>query len=632
MDRNSILGLVIIGGILIIFTVWNSPNKKEMAETQRKADSIAFVQLKERETRLAETTAKSLGQSSKNVGDSVKSVKEKQIELKNNFGSFSEAVEGKNEFYTIENDLVKITISRKGGRPYSAELKKYKTYDKKSLILFNGDSTVFGMNFFSQNRTISTNNLYFQPQSNENQIIVDEKDTAKTFALRLSAGKGQYIEYVYKLKPKSYMVDLNINLVKMDSIISRNSSTIDLNWKVVVPCLEKVKTTENGYTSVYYKFNQDEVDKFEISAKENAEKSQNLRNRIKWVAYKQQFFSSVLIAGNFFENATIKSTNILDSTRYLKTFDSEIGLPYNRNSDQSLALSFYFGPNHYQTLKKYKLDMEELVSLGSWIIKWINRFLIIPVFNFLNIYIASYGLIIFLLTIFIKLIFFPLTYRSYVSMAKMRVLKPQIDEINAKIPADKAMERQQEVMKLYKKVGVNPLGGCLPLLLQMPILIAMFRFFPTSIELRQQGFLWATDLSSYDSIFSWTTYIPLVTPYFGNHISMFNLLMTGTTIITIRMNNQATASSQQFPGMQFMTYLMPVMFMFILNNFSSGLTYYYFLANVITIIQNEVFKRSIDEEKLLLQLNENKKKTVKKSKFQEKLEEAAKRRGIQTKR
>ncbi len=344
MDRNSILGLVMIGAILIIFTLWNSPNKKQMAESQRKADSVAFLQLKENEAKLAESRAKTLAPAYKNTGDSLKSAKEKQTEIKNNFGAFSETVEGKNEFYTIENELVKITISSKGGRPYSAELKKYKTYDQQPLILFNGDSTVFGMNFFSQNRIISTNNLYFQPQGSENKITVNESDTAKTLAMRLNAGKGQYIEYVYKLKPKSYMVDLNINLVKMDSIISQNSTTIDLNWKVVVPCLEKVKTTENGYTSVYYKFNQDEVDKFEISAKENVEKSQNLRNRIKWVAYKQQFFSSVLIAGNFFENATIKSTNILDSTRYLKTFDSEIGLPYNRNANQSVALSFYFLP------------------------------------------------------------------------------------------------------------------------------------------------------------------------------------------------------------------------------------------------------------------------------------------------
>ena len=279
MDRNSILGLVMIGAILIIFTLWNSPNKKEMAEAQRKADSIALVQFRENEARQAEIKSKSLTQSFKNAGDSIKSVKEKQVEIKNNFGSFSEAVEGKNEFYTIENELVKITISSKGGRPYSAELKKYKTYDQKSLILFNGDSTVFGMNFFAQNRTISTNNLYFQPQDKETQIKVGENDTAKTIAMRLMAGNGQYIEYIYKLKPKSYMVDLKINLVKMDSIISQNSSTIDLNWKVVVPCLEKEKTGENSYTSVNYKFSQDEVEKFEIGAKENVEKSLNLRNR-----------------------------------------------------------------------------------------------------------------------------------------------------------------------------------------------------------------------------------------------------------------------------------------------------------------------------------------------------------------
>ncbi len=623
MDRNTVIGIVLIGAIFFIFTIWNRPNKEQLAQAQHKADSIAMVQYKE-QLELAKAKKANESQSASPVTNEISKAKY----LKDNFGAFASAAQGKQEFYTIENNFLKIVVSSKGGRPYLVQLKKYKTFNQKPLILFDGDSTVFGFNFYTQNnRTIATNDLYFSQVGKDSSMIVSDKDTAKSFSVRTYAGTNRYIEYTYILRPNAYKVDFKVNLVNMDSIISSNASTIDLNWQIYARSQEREKTSENTYTSIYYKFNKEDVEKFEISPKETSEKSQNVRNKTKWIAYKQQFFSTVLIASNSFENATLVSKNITDSSQYLKVFKSEIGIPYQNSSSQQIDMAFYFGPNHYQTLKKMNLDLEELVTLGSWIVKWINRFLIIPVFNFLNQFIFNYGIIILILTLFIKLILFPLTYRSYLSMAKMRVLKPQIDEINAKIPADKAMERQQATMQLYKKVGVNPLGGCLPLILQFPILIAMFRFFPSSIELRQQGFLWATDLSTYDSIYSWTTNIPIITTYFGNHISLFNVLMTVTTILTFRMNNQANASSQQFPGMQAMNYIMPVIFMFVLNNFSSGLTYYYFLANLITIIQNEIFKRSIDEEKLLHQLNENKKKVVKKSKFQSTLEEAAKRRG-----
>jgi len=633
MDRNTIFGLILIGVILVIFTLWNSPNQKQLEEARRKADSIALVQqLQQQENiKLQQQNKVQVIEPAIKIS-SLKSAKEHKDHLIESYGAFASAAEGKKEFYTIENDLVKIILSNKGGRPFKVELKKYKTFDKKPLILINGDSTIFGLNFYSQNnRPVNTNDLFFQPTGKDTSLFVYEKDTAGIFLLRLNAGNGRYIEYEYKLRPKSYMIDFHINMMGMDSVISKNTSSLDLNWKMYIPCQEMVKSSENGYTSIYYKYFQDEVEKISPTSRDSVQ-IENARNRLKWIAYKQQFFSSVLIAGNYFENATLKSTHISDSSRFLKILNSEISIPYENKPDQTIAFSFYFGPNHYQTLKKYNLDLEELVTLGSWIVKWINRFLIIPVFNFLNIFISSYGLIIFLLTIFIKLILFPLTYKSYLSMAKMRVLKPQIDEINAKIPKEKAMERQQATMSLYKRVGVNPLGGCLPMLLQFPILYAMFRFFPSSIELRQQGFLWAKDLSSYDSIYSWSTNIPIITSMFGNHISLFNLLMTVTTIITIRTNNQANASGQQMPGMKAMTYMMPVMFMFFLNNFSAGLTYYYFLANLITIVQNEIFKRSIDEEKILHQLNENKKKPVQKSKFQARLEEAAKKRGYPMKK
>ncbi len=627
MDKNTVYGLLLIGVIVVVFSIWTSPDKKQMEEEMRQADSFAMVKQKKLEEKMTEQN-KAQSALPVSLADSLK-IKSKHLkDLKEKYGAYANTVEGKKEFYTIENNLIKITFLNKGGRPYSVELKKYKTFDKKPLILFDGDSTIFGLNFSSQaTRIISTNDLYFQLKGKENHIFISEKDTAKSLILRLNLGINRYIEYIYKLNPESYMMNFDIHMVNLDSIIPQNSSTIDLKWKFFMLCQEKIKSTESNYTNIDYKFYQADIEKFDISAKKSCD-SINI-GRLSWLAYKQQFFSSVLITNQYFENATLKISNIPDSARILKIFDSDIGIPYESKINQTMGFRVYFGPNKYSILKNYGQNLEELVSMGSWrIIKWINRWFIIPIFNFLNNYTSNYGLIILLLTIIIKILLYPLSFKSYLSMAKMRVLKPQIDEINERIPKEKAVERQQATMALYKKAGVNPMGGCFPMLLQMPILIAMFRFFPTSIELRQQGFLWAHDLSSYDAVITWSNSIPI----FGDHISLFNLLMTITTIITIRMSNQAGASAQQMPGMQYMSYLMPLMFFFVLNNFSSGLTYYYFLVNLITIAQNEIFKRSIDEAKILHQLNENKKKPVKKSKFQEKLEEAAKRRGYNTKR
>ena len=311
----------------------------------------------------------------------------------------------------------------------------------------------------------------------------------------------------------------------------------------------------------------------------------------------------------------------------MKNFRAEIGLPLDDPSNTSIPMQFYLGPNHYNTLKQFEdLELQSLVDVGGFLSKIINRYVIIPIFNFLNNYISNYGIIILILTLIIKVALFPLTYRSYLSQAKMRVLKPQIDAINEKIPKEKAMERQQATMSLYRKAGVNPMGGCLPMLLQMPILIAMFRFFPASIELRQEGFLWADDLSTYDAIIEWSGNIPLITRFFGNHLSLFTLLMTISTMISMRMSNTTTTSTQM-PGMKGMMYVMPVMFMFILNSFSAGLTYYYLLANLITIGQNAISKKSIDEKALLKKLEAKKAKPKKKSSFQKRLEDVAKQKG-----
>ncbi|PLX11297.1 MAG: membrane protein insertase YidC, partial [Marinilabiliales bacterium] len=344
------------------------------------------------------------------------------------------------------------------------------------------------------------------------------------------------------------------------------------------------------------------------------------------VSYQHQFFSSILVADNFLANGIIEYKSFEEGDKYLKYFESTIGLPFEFTSESSVPLSFYFGPNHFNTLKQYELGFEKIIPLGKSIFGWINRFVIIPAFNFLDNFITNYGLIILILTILIKLVLFPLTYKSYLSTAKMRVLKPEIDEISKKFPKkEDAMKKQQATMAMYKKVGVNPMGGCIPMAIQFPILIAMFRFFPASFELRQKAFLWADDLSSFDSIID----LPFTIPQYGDHVSLFTILMAIALIFSSKLNTgQMNDANQQMPGMKFMmTYMMPVMLLFIFNSYSSGLSYYYFLSNVITLGQTLFIRRFVDDEALLKKLHDNKKKPVKKSKWQERLEAAAKQKG-----
>ena len=407
----------------------------------------------------------------------------------------------------------------------------------------------------------------------------------------------------------------------MNKYIAANQSYLNFNLSYDVPRQERISQFgEDGYTNITYKFNGDEVDN--LSKTKSAE--ENLSTPLKWISFKQLFFNTTIIANESFANARIEQTKFEENPNYLANFKADISLPYKGEENQTVGMQFFFGPNHYQTLKQYDIELESNVYLGYPVVKEVNRFIIIPIFNFLRNYIDNFGLIILLLTIFIKTVLFPFTYKSYMSQAKMRVLKPEVDELSAKFGPDKMMEKQQATMALYKKAGVNPMGGCLPMLLQFPILIAMFFFFPTSIELRQESFLWATDLSTYDSILD----LPFKIPFYGAHVSLFCLLMTITTIISTHMN-QASMNSQAMPGMKTMMYLMPVMFLFILNSYSSGLSYYYFLANVITIGQTYLIRYFVDEDKIHLQLQANKKKPVQKSNFQKRLEEMAKQKGVQ---
>lgn len=626
MDRNSITGIVLIAVILIIFSVLNRPSQEEIDSARRRQDSLEIVRQQQPEQEAPQVMQE-------DPAEEIIPKEADTAEIMNGFqdlyGVFAPAATGKDEVYTIENENIKLEISARGGRPWSVQLKEYQTWDSLPLKLFEGDGNSFGLNFFAQNRSIATNELYFQPFSGE---TVSPGEEGSTLAMRLYAGEERYIEYIYSLAPGSFMVDFSINLVGMDQLFGAGASFVDLRWEADVPGQERGSKNENNYSSIHYKFLTDDVDK--LSERSDSDREE-LRTRLKWIAFKQQFFSSVIIAEDHFSSAIVQQERIEEGI-YIRNYVADIRLPLENSSTETIPMRFYFGPNHYNTLRtysqqyeagsEYDLELEKLIPLGWGIFGWVNRFLVIPVFNFLENYISNYGIIILLLTIFIKILLFPLTYKSYISTSKMRVLKPQIDEINEKIPKDKAMERQQATMALYKRAGVNPMGGCLPMLIQLPILIALFRFFPTSFELRQESFLWATDLSTYDSIFD----LPFTIPFYGDHVSLFTLLMTISTIIYTKMNSQMTAGSSQMPGMQTMMYMMPVMFLFIFNDFASALSYYYFLTNMITFGQQAIIKRFVDDEELLRRLNEHKKKPVSKSNFQKRLEDMAKKRGVQT--
>jgi YidC/Oxa1 family membrane protein insertase len=645
MDRNTITGLILIFLIFIGFSIYNNnrlnrayENAVQTAESymvkgdleQARTEYLNALRYKPNEPaalqKVSELNAQlGIGKPTPADTTAIQGPANKQAAAKEpldstKFGAFYRAVKGEDGFITLENNLLELKISLKGGRPYSARLKDYRTYDSLPLVLFSGDSTIFGLNFFTaDNRAIQTNNLYFTPTQPGTSYLVTSEPQSVT--LRLNAGENNYIEYKYTLAPDKYMVDFDVTFKSMDKIIAANQNSLTFDWKMFIPQQEKNRQNEENYSTIKYKFYQDDVDGLKMRS--SKDEKLDITTKLSWVAFQDQFYSSVLITNDFFLNGSVSSTRTPGSEKYLRYYTAELGVPFNATSPTPIPMKMYFGPNHINTLRKEGLDLEQLVFLGKNIISWINRFIIIPIFNWLDNYIGSYGIIILILTIIIKVILFPLTFKSFQSQAKMSVLKPMVEEINKRYPKrEDAMKKQQATMDLYKRAGVNPMGGCLPMLLQMPILFAMFRFFPVSIELRQEHFLWATDLSTYDSILT----LPFKIPLYGDHVSLFTLLMTASTLLTMKMQGTSPGSDQ--PGMKMMMYMMPVMFMLILNNFSAGLTYYYFLTNMISWGQNVISKKFIDEKKVLATLEENRKKPLKKSRWQMRLEEAAKQRGM----
>ena len=622
MDKRSIIGLVLIFVLMMGYTLWNRPSEKQLQAERHKQDSITAIQAKT--AALTKTEQKETI-----VSDSVKkdSLVQKSIS-----GAFAKSSRGENKVYTLENDVIKLQIDTKGGRIGQADLKKYLTYDKLPVTLFTRDSSEFNINLPSGSQMVNTSDLYFEPfwynqtEKGQSNLVVSGKDSLK-FGMRVYAvgadsvvNKSSYIEYLYVLTGNEYMIGLKINFVGMKGVLADNVNYLNLDWKSRLRQSEKSLSTEQDNSTIYYKYYQTpDVDYFN----ERKDKKETIKTKLSWISFKQQFFCTTLITKDYFINADLastKSTTLQTPGRSLKHMEAAIAIPYE---GKSIDMKMYLGPTKYKEFRKYKLELEKQIPLGwsFFLLAWINRYAVIPVFDWLSGFNLNYGIIILLLTIGLKFVLFPIAYKTYMSSAKMRILKPEIDEIGLKFPKkEDAMKKQQATMGLYKKAGVNPMAGCLPMLLQLPILIAFFRFFPASIELRQQSFLWATDLSSYDSIYN----LPFTIPFYGDHVSLFCLLMTVSTIFYTKLNNDMMAQSNQMPGMKTMMYLMPIMFLGFFNNYSSGLSYYYLLANLITFAQMWGFRKFIDEDKLHMRIKENQKKPVVKSAFQKRLEDMSK--------
>lgn len=622
MDKKSLLGLGLIAAILITWLALNGPSKEQLAKNQHIKDSVELA-TKTEQAKLAATKETMVpvkpvqADTNSVVNDSLlKSAVNAQ------YKDFAVSVGGTPKTVVLENEKIKVYISNRGGKIEKVELKEYKRYGKtEPLILFDKDSTLQYLQFDAYtNMKFVTDSFYFA--ANTPEVATNPNGTKSVSLKLLTAKPGSYIEYVYSLKADEYMLDYDINFVGMQSIIPAKTNRVTLHWSQAMPAQEKHISKEREVATVYFDETKGGVDY--INARKSEEKVFT-ESDIKWVSFKQHFFNSTLIAKKdefLKEGSFVKTYENPKSKEIVKTITSELSIPYKHNGSENFAMQFYFGPNQYKTLKNLDHDMQKLVPTGWSVFSYINKWMVIPLFNGLSS--LNSGLIILILTLILKTILFPIAYKTYMSGAKMRVLKPEIDEINAKYEKDPdPMKKQQETMSLYRRAGANPLSGCLPMLLQFPILIALFAFIPASIELRQKGFLWTDDLSTYDSIYNFGFEVW----GYGDHVSLFAILMFVSTIIYTWMNSALLQPQQtQMPGMKYMMYLMPVIFLAVMNSYSAGLSWYYFLANVITFLQTWLMRKFIDDGKIREQLLANMKKPEKKSTFQAKLEEMSKQR------
>lgn len=516
-------------------------------------------------------------------------------------GPFGTAITGTESSTVLENENLLITLSNKGGKISSVEIKGQKTFAGKPLVLFSGNQNKFGLSLNAAGKVINTNDLYFTPTK-----------TGNTVTMRANYGANAYVEYVYDLKALSNKVAININLVGLQQVIAGNN--VGLNWQTTLLQQEKSIESEHRYSAPYYKYLDGDVNHLSVSKDEKEELS---KGKIQWFSFKQHFFSASLIAKQAFEKGSLE-VKIPTAPGQVKFYDANMQLPYAHTANQVYEMEFYFGTNKFSALKAQGYDLEQQVDMGYWPLKYINRFIVLPVFNFLNSFGWNYGLIILVLTILLKVALSPLTYKSYLSMAKMRVLKPEMDEIKAKVGEDNPTLVQQEYLKLYKKAGVNPLGGCLPMVLQLPLVMAFFFFFPNLFELRGESFLWMKDLSTYDEFIRFGVKLPFI----GDHLSLMCVLMTVSTLIMTYFNNQVSGATGQ---MKYIGYIMPIIFLGVLNSYPAGLNYYYFLANLMTFGQQFLIRKMVDDDKIHALIQQNKARPAdekkKKSKFQQRLDD-----------
>lgn len=587
MDRNNIIGLVLIFAIFAGSFYLMKPSDAEIQQEQQLQDSLKNVREGKVVHNILDTT--------------VTTTKVDSADLTKPFGA---AKVGQEQFVTLENDLLKIELTSKGGKVKSVLLKGLKNFDGTPLYLLEDNNNNFGFVFNAKGENINTNDLHFTvSQLNSNGAT-----------LRLNYSNDQYLEYNYTLPETGYNLGLQVNAVGIQNLIDVKQKSIVLDWQAILTEKDQNIKSEREKSTIYYRTNEGDVD--HLSENGSAEEIIET-NTLEWIAFKQHFFSAILSSSQALSNANLTTVSSASGT-IIKTYKATSDLAFNTQSNNNYDFNFFFGPNQYKVLKAEGQAYDKIINMGWGPMGWINKFLTIPLFDFLDGFHLNYGIIILILTLLLKGLMFPLTRKSYISMAKMRVLKPQLDEIKEKIGDDNPMLLQQEQMKLYKQVGVNPIGGCLPMLLQMPFTLAFFFFFPNLYELRGQSFLWMKDLSTYDAFITFS-------PIFGiNHISLMCVLMTLVTLLTTWYNNSTSgATSGVGSQMKYIGYIMPLLFFFMLNSFPAGLNYYYFLGAVFTLLTQFIIRQSIDDNKILAQLEENKKnpKVQKKSSFQSRLEE-----------
>lgn len=611
MNKNTIIGFILIGITLFGFTWYQSKEYEKQVAYQAQVDSIA------RAERAAQYIADSIAGRlpvADTLAGGARPVYEAPVAIYKD--SLLEAAHsGQESIYTIANDKIEVAFTTKGAQPYSVKVQNYRTYDSTDLYLFKPGNSEMGIGIYT-GENINTKDFVFQ---------LTEK-TDSSIVMRLPFRNGGYIQQKYTLRPGTFVVSNELSFIGMEGVIPRNVSYYDFDWDVTIPRMEKGYKNEVQYSKVDYYFGGDKKPE-EIGRGRNADK--RIENRVEWFAFQQQFFSAIMRPVNQFASGELAINFVEedDPSHNLMDCAAKMRGDFKVSNNVVINNEFYFGPNHYKTLKSYGQKYEKIIPLGGWMVGWFTKWVIIPLFDFLHKFISNFGIIILLMTLFIKIVVLPFAYKSYSSSAKMQALKPEMDKLNAKYPKQEdALKKQQATMDLYKRAGVNPMGGCLPMLLQLPILWAMFRFFPASIELRQQSFLWADDLSAYDTIplLDFGTRIPLL----GDHISLFALLMAVSMFFYSKITTQGQMSSNDpnTASMRFMSvWMMPIMMFFICNSLSSGLTYYYLLSNLITMIETWIIKKFfVRPEDVLAKLKDSEGKPQPKSKWQQRLEEAQK--------